>query len=88
MLLSFLISIQIRGLGTKYQDLVISFRLGEGETPPQFHIISFQARIKKILFKDETGKINNIIGKYIMELLKLKHLECYIATFELNYRNF
>ena len=23
-----------------------------------------------------------------MELLKLKHLECYIATFELNYRNF
>ena len=79
---------KLGGLGVKAQYLVVSFCLGEGETLPQFHIISFQARIKKILFKDETGKINNIIGKYIMELLKLKHLECYIATFELNYRNF
>ena len=34
----FSISPQLVGLGHKAQDLVISFRLGEGETIPQFHL--------------------------------------------------
>ena len=40
------------------------------------------------LLKDETGQINNLIGKYIMELLKLKHLQQYMSIFELEYIHF
>ena len=40
----FVISNQIVGLGPKSQDLVINFRLGEGETIPQFHLRALQIR--------------------------------------------
>ena len=40
------------------------------------------------MLKDETGKINNLTGKYIMELSKLKHHQCYMTKFELDYRKF
>ena len=69
------ISNQIGGLGTKSQDLVISFCLGEVETLPQFQIRALHIRSEIFLLQDETGQINNLIGKYIMELSKLKHLQ-------------
>ena len=34
----------------------------------------------------KTVQINNLTVKYIMELSKLKHLQLYMAHFELNYR--
>ena len=37
---------------------------------------------------DETVKTNNLTGKYIKELSKLKHLQHYMTTFELEYRKF
>ena len=36
--------------------------------------------------QDQTGKINNLTGKYLMELSKLKHVQRSMNTFELNYR--
>ena len=38
--------------------------------------------------QDQTGKINNPAGKYIMELSKLKDLQRQMTPFELNYRKF
>ena len=55
-------------LGDKAQDLLIYFRLGEGETPPQFHLIDIQIRNEIFLLQYETGQINNLTGKYIVEL--------------------
>ena len=40
------------------------------------------------LLNDETGHINNLIGKYIMEISKMKHLQLYMNTFEQQYRKF
>ena len=42
----FSMSHQLGGLGPKYQDLVIYFRPGEGETIPQFHLRDLQAQIE------------------------------------------
>ena len=53
---------QLSGRGTKSQDLVISFFLGEEETLPQFHIRALQIRSEIFLLKDETGQINNLTG--------------------------
>ena len=36
---------------------------------------------------DETGQKNNRTGKYIIELSKLKHLQCYTTKFELEFIN-
>ena len=79
---------QLGGLGTKSQDLVISFRLGERETIPQFHLRYFKVRRESFLLQYETGNINNLTGKYIMEISKLKHFQCYVAIFGLEYRLF
>ena len=84
----FAISPQIGGLGPKYQDLVISFYRGEVENLPQFRLIYLQVRSDISLLQDESGQINNLTGKYIMELSKLKHLQRYMTTFELYYRKF
>ena len=59
------------GLGPKYQDIVISFCLYEGENIPQFHLRALHIRSENILFQDKTGKIKNLTGKYITELSKL-----------------
>ena len=42
-------------LGPKAQERVVSFRIGEGETLPQFHIRSLYLRSKTFLLLDETG---------------------------------
>ena len=79
---------QLGRLGPKAQDLVITFRFCEGKTLPQLHFRALQIRSKIFLLQDETGKINNLTGKYIMELSKLKHLQRYMTTFEIYYRKF
>ena len=62
--------------------------LGKGGTLPQFHLQDIQARSSIFLLKDETGHINNLTGKYIMKLSKLKHIKRYMTTFELYCINF
>ena len=47
---------QLGELGPKYQDLVISFGLGVGETLQQFHLISLQERSEFFLLNDEKGQ--------------------------------
>ena len=79
---------QLGGLGPKFRYLVISFCHGEGENLSQFHLRALKARSVFFLLKDETGKINNLTDKYIMELSKLKYIKCYITIFEPEYRNF
>ena len=84
----FFMSHQLGEIGPKSQYHVIYFRLGEGETFQQFHLIALQAQSKNLLLKDSTWKINNSTGKYIMELSKSKHLQRYMTSFEPEYRNF
>ena len=62
----FATSPQLVGLGPKAQDLVIYFRFGEGETLPQFHLRTLQARGERFLLNCKTGIVNNITGKYTM----------------------
>ena len=64
----FTMSPQLGGLGPKSQYLVISHRLSEGETLQKFHLRVLQAQSKFILSKYETGQINNLTGKYTMEI--------------------
>ena len=77
----FAMSPQIGVLEPKSQDLVISFCLGEGENIPQFHLRALQIRSEIFLLQDQTGKINNLTGKYIMEISKLKHIQRYMSPF-------
>ena len=84
----FATSPQLGGLGPKAQDLVIYFRLGEGETLPQLHLRALHNRSENFLFQYQTGKIKNLTGKYIMELSKLKHLQRYTTPFGLDYKKF
>ena len=67
---------------------MIYFCLGEGKNLPQSHLRALQDRSGFFLSKDETGQIEKLTGKYIMELSKLKHLQRYMTTFELDYRKF
>ena len=71
----FSISPQIGGLGPKAKYLVISFFLNEGETLLKLNRIDLQIRSEIFLLKDETGHINNLTGKYIMTISKLKHIQ-------------
>ena len=64
----FSMSNQLGGLLTKAQDLVIHFLLGEVETLPQFHLRAFHIRNEIFLLQDKPGQINNLTGKYSMEL--------------------
>ena len=82
----FAMSPQLGGIGHKSQDLVTHFRLGEGETTSQFHLRYLHIRSDIFLLQYETVQINNIKGKYIMELSKFKHIQCYTTTFELDHR--
>ena len=66
----FAISPQLGVLGLKAQYLVISFRLGEGETLPRLRLRAIQIRSEIFLLQYETGQINNLTSKYIMELSK------------------
>ena len=79
---------QLGGLRTKHQDLVISFCLGEVEYIPTFHLRALQIRSDIFLLKYKTGQLNNLTGKFIIKLSKLKHLKRYTTPFELDYRKF
>ena len=68
----FAMSNQLGGLGTKAEDLVFYFRVGEVETLPKFHIRSLQTRSANFLLQDKLGQNNNLTGKFTMELSKLK----------------
>ena len=83
----FKISTKLGGLGTKSQDLVIYFCLGEGEKLPQLHLRALQEQNETFMLKDETEQINNLTGKCIMEISKSKHLQCYKTNFELECGN-
>ena len=71
-------------LGPKYQYFVIHFRLSEGELLTDFHSI----RSELVLIIYQTGHINILTVKYIMELSKLKHLQCYTNSFGIDFRRF
>ena len=43
----------------------------------------FVIRSELVLMRYQTGQINNLTGKYIMELSKLKHLQRYMTSFEI-----
>ena len=85
---AFAIIPQLGGLGPKSQDLVIPFRLGEGEPLPYFHLRALAIRSELVLMRYKTGHINNLTWKYIMEISNLKHLQCYMTSFELYFRWF
>ena len=84
----FSMSTQLGGIGPKYQDLVISFCLGEGETLPQFHLRDLQIRSDNLLLLDKKVQINNPTGKYITELSKLKFLQRYTTQYEIYHRKY
>ena len=71
----FAISPQLGGIEPKDQNLVISSQPGEIETLQQFHLRSLHIRIKNFLLQDEIGQINNLAGKNIMEISKLKNIQ-------------
>ena len=77
---------QLGGLGPKAQDLVIPFRLGEGEILSDFHIRALVIISELVLMRYQTVHINNFTGKYIMELSKFNHLQCYMASFFIDFR--
>ena len=79
---------QLGGLGPKSKDLVIPFCLGKLESLTEFHLISIAIKSDIILMGDKTGQINNLTGKYIMELSKLKHIQGYMTSFEVAFRKF
>ena len=54
---------QLGGLGTKYQELLIPFSLGEGEPLPDFRLRALTIRSEPELIRDKTGKINNLKGE-------------------------
>ena len=62
---SFSVSHQLGGLGTKDQELAILFRLGEGKSLLELLLRKVQSRIKIYMMNDETGQSNNLTGKYI-----------------------
>ena len=76
---------QLGGLGTKAQYLVISFRTGEGETLSRFYLRVLLIGSEIILLQDRTGKINNLTGKYIIQLSKWKHIQRYTTPFKIYY---
>ena len=84
----FAISTQIGGLGTKAKDFVIPFHLSEEETLSYFHLRTLAIRSELVLMRDKIGQINNLTVKYIMELSKLKHIQRYMNSFEIEFRRF
>ena len=76
---------KLGGLGHKSKYLVIPFRLGKGETIPHFHL---GALVIRLFMRYQTGNINNLTGKYIMELSNMKHLQRYMTSFEIEFRRF
>ena len=84
----FYMSPELVRLGPKAQDLVIYFPLVKGDNIPQFHLRYLQARSELFLLKDTTGQMNNLTGKDVTELSKLKHLQWYVNNFGIEHRKF
>ena len=84
----FAMGTQLGGLGPNYQDLVIYFHIGEGGTTPKLHLGSLQDQSNFVRLKYEKVQIKNLIDKWITELSKLKQLQFYMTTFEIEYRKF
>ena len=79
---------QFGGLGHKSQDLVIPFRLGEGEPLTYFHLRDPSIRSELVLIIYQTLQIKNLTVKYIMELSNLNHIQRYMTSFEIDFRSF
>ena len=54
---------KIGGVGTKAQDIVVPFFLGEVLSLPDSHVIAFSIKSELILLGDKTSHINNLTGK-------------------------
>ena len=54
---------ELGGLGPKSQDLVITFRLGEGEPLTYFYLRDLAIISELVLLRDQTVYINNLTGK-------------------------
>ena len=52
---------------------------------PQLYLRDLQAQSETFLSNDKTGQINNLAGKYIMKISKLKHVQLYMNIFSLKY---
>ena len=78
---------QFGGLGTKSQEFVVSFFPGQGKTLSQFRLRDIHPQNENHPFKYDTGQ-KKTTCKYIMELSKFKHLQCYMTKFEPDYRKF
>ena len=84
----FSMSPQLVDLVQKYQELLISFCLGEEENLSKFHRRARQVQNEIFLFNYETRQTNNLTGKHIMEVKIFKHLQFHRTAFELEYRDF
>ena len=62
----FAMSPQLGGLGPKSKDLVTTFCLGEGEPLSDDQLRALSIISELLLIRYQTGKINNLTGKYIM----------------------
>ena len=63
----FSMSPQLGVLGPKAQDLVIPFRIVEGEPLTDFQLRALEIRSEPVLIRYQTVQINTLTGKYIME---------------------
>ena len=68
----FVMSPQVRGLGPKHQNLVISFHLGEGENIPQFHLRAIQIRNENFLLQDQTRNNQQPHRKFLLGTVKIE----------------
>ena len=59
----FVMSPQLGVLGPKAQDLLIPFRIGEGEPLSDFHLIALAIINELVLMRDQTGQVKNLTGK-------------------------
>ena len=84
----FSMSPQLGVLLPKAQDLVIPLCLGGGEYLPSFQLRALKIRSEIVLMRYQIVQINNLTVKYIMELSKLKNIQFYMTSFEIEFRRF
>ena len=65
LLIAFVLSVitKLGGIGPKAQDLVIPFKLGEGEPLPDFYLIPLAIIVELLLTRYQTEQTNNLTGK-------------------------
>ena len=67
---------------------MIPFSLGEVETLPDFSLRALSIRSELVSVKDQTGQINKLTGKYIMEMPNMKHIQLCMTYFEIYFIRF